>query len=81
MFKASNPRCKGLMFEGAVFKALDCMSKAPDFMSKVPDFPPEQSKRHRSRQYITLSYCGFEGWAARLHCTESCKESGSVDSF
>ena len=41
MFKASNPRCTGLMFEGAMFKALDCMSKAPDFMSKVLDFQPK----------------------------------------
>ena len=38
MVKASSRRCKGLMFEGAMFKALDCMSKAPDFMSKVLDF-------------------------------------------
>ena len=41
MVKASNRRCKGLLFEGAVFKALDCMSKAPDFMSKVLDFQPK----------------------------------------
>ena len=41
MVKASNLRCKGLLFEGAVFKALDCMSKAPDFMSKVLDFQPK----------------------------------------
>ena len=78
MVKASNPRYKGLMFEGAVSKVLDCMSNAPDFMSKVPDFQPEQSKRHRSRQYITLSYCGFQGWAARLHCTEPCKDTTRV---
>ena len=65
MFKASNRRCKGLLFEGAVFKALDCMSKAPDFMSKVPDFQLEQSKRHRLRQYITLSYYGFPGMGGK----------------
>ena len=42
MVKASNLRCKGLLFEGAVFKALDCMSKAPsNFMSKVLDFQPK----------------------------------------